>query len=88
MHELPDWSNFVAAMAEQCLHLAADEVTKKHCTPCISPALYADDNKKRRNENVQGWGGWLALDIDNDGPLLPIHIEDAVQVLDAQGLNF
>jgi hypothetical protein len=56
MHELPDWSNFVAAMAEQCLHLAADEVTKKHCTPCISPALYADDNKKRRNENVQGWG--------------------------------
>jgi len=33
-------------------------------SPLISPALFTDGNT-RRNANVESWGGWAALDIDD-----------------------
>jgi hypothetical protein len=36
----------------------------KEGSPLISPAVYEED-AKRRNVNVLGWGSWAALDIDD-----------------------
>lgn len=36
----------------------------KKGSPLISPAIYKPD-MKRRNDNVLGWGGWAALDVDD-----------------------
>jgi hypothetical protein len=35
----------------------------KKSSPLISPAYY-EDKTKRRNENVIGWAGWCAVDVD------------------------
>ena len=31
----------------------------------ISPAIYKPDTDKRRNANVEAWGGWAAIDVDD-----------------------
>ncbi len=81
---VPDWSEFVANMADLCVQRPANEFTKKRRTPAISPALYVNGGT-RSNENVSGWGGWVALDVDND--LLYVSVEDAIAHLNGVGLN-
>ena len=45
--------------------LAGDDKypTKKEA-PLMSPATY-EPGTTRANDNVVGWGGWAALDVDN-----------------------
>ena len=42
----------------------SDKYPTKHDAPLISPAIYKP-NMTRANDNVTGWGGWAALDIDD-----------------------
>ena len=42
----------------------SDKHPTKHDAPLISPAIYKP-NMTRANDNVTGWGGWAALDIDD-----------------------
>jgi len=84
-HLIRGWDEFVSNMADLCVWRDANEVTKKRHTPAISPAVY-ENGDMRRNTNVTGWGGWTALDVDND--LMYTPIEDAISVLDEMGLNY
>ncbi len=83
--EVADWSDFVADMADLTEHRKANEHTKKKATPSVSPAVY-DNGGTRLNANVTGWGGWAALDVDND--LIYTSIEDAQAAMEAMGLSY
>jgi hypothetical protein len=83
-YSAPDWTEFVANIADLCIQRHANEFTKKRRTPAISPALY-ENGGTRSNENVSGWGAWVALDVDND--LLYVPVEDAMTHLNGMGLN-
>jgi hypothetical protein len=80
MHEC-DWSDFVSAMVDLYDPRGATDYTKKSSTPAISPAIYPD-GARRANEHVLGWGGWIGLDIDNDGPIWTT-VDDVVAALEA-----
>ena len=58
------WPEFVATMRDFSTQPRPATVEEKtDHTPMISPAIYAAD-ATRKNENVEGFGGWFALDID------------------------
>jgi hypothetical protein len=87
MHEVADWSEFVLKMAGYAEQRPANKITKELHTPCISPAVYTSVHR-RKNEHVAAWGGWIAIDVDNDGPLLPVTIEESLIILQDLGLNY
>lgn len=79
-----DWPSFIAFMAEyadQPRPATADE-KKYHC-PLVSPAVYAE-GATRLNANVEGFGGWYALDVD-DGR---VSVDQAVQIMEAIPSDF
>ena len=63
-HKRMDYSSF-DEFAGVLYKLASDDKypTKKEA-PLISPATY-EPNTTRANDNVVGWGGWAALDVDD-----------------------
>lgn len=74
-----DWPSFVAFMAEYAEQVRpATEHEKKYVCPLVSPAVYAEGDT-RLNANVQGFGGWYALDVD-DGR---ISVDQAIQIMEA-----
>lgn len=86
MHCAKEWSDFVANMAELREPRLANNFVKTKETPSISPALYGP-RATRGNDNVIGWGAWVALDIDNQG-LLRATAEEAARELEERGLNY
>jgi hypothetical protein len=82
---LTTWAEFVGDLTSGRSSRHADDRTKKHGTPLISPAAY-DLGARRRDVNVIGWGGWMGLDIDNEG-LLYTPFDMAVAEIEALGLN-
>lgn len=56
---------------------AGAEITSD-CSPLISPAIY-EDGTLRRNENVERWASWAALDID--------HYDGDYQSFDSNGFK-
>ncbi len=82
---LTTWAEFVGELASGRSSRHADDRTKKHATPLISPAAY-DLGARRRDVNVIGWGSWMGLDIDNEG-LLYTPFDMAVAEIEALGLN-
>lgn len=85
MHEVADWSEFVLAMAALTEPRDATDRVKKYGTPAISPAVYPP-GAQRGNDKVLSWGGWVALDVDND--LLNVPADESVQILRNSGMNF
>ena len=63
-HKRMDYTSF-DEFAGVLYKLASDDKypTKKEA-PLISPATY-EPNTTRANDNVVGWGGWAALDVDD-----------------------
>ena len=63
-HKRMDYNDF--SEFENVLYKLAksDKYPTKHDAPLISPAIYKP-NMTRANDNVTGWGGWAALDIDD-----------------------
>jgi len=82
---LTTWEGFVGDLTSRRSPRHADDRTKKHATPLISPAAY-DLGTRRKDVNVIGWGGWMGLDIDNEG-LLYTPFEMAVAEVETLGLN-
>jgi hypothetical protein len=85
-HTVSDWSEFVMHLAGQCMFLPADDWGKKKNCLMISPATYTP-GRERENNSVQTWGGWCALDVDNEGPITT-PTEIATEVMTALGYNF
>lgn len=74
-----DWSSFVEFMADYAGQTRpATEHEKKYVCPLVSPAVYAE-GATRLNANVQGFGGWYALDVD-DGR---VSVDQAIQIMEA-----
>ena len=55
------WSEFETVLYRLA---SQDKYKAKTDAPLISPAVYKDDTT-RANDNVTGWGGWAAVDIDD-----------------------
>lgn len=72
MHQVDDFSDFVAELADMRVQATANEITKQR-QMMISPAIYT--TPIRSNDNVVGWGRWLAYDIDNTGPI-PVAVDE------------
>lgn len=78
------FSEFAVFLAEEFANEApATEKEKKHHTPLISPAAYAEDSV-RANENVLCYGGWFAIDADTG----TVPVEEIVEYLRALEINF
>jgi hypothetical protein len=82
---LTTWAELVSELSSGRLPRRADNQTKKHATPLISPAAY-NLGARRRDVNVIGWGGWMGLDIDNEG-LVYTPFDMALAEIEALGLN-
>ena len=69
-HKRMDFSSY--AQFEQLLfELSRQKRKDKKSAPLISPAIYVEDTT-RANDNVIGWAGWCAVDVDEhvfDGDL-------------------
>jgi hypothetical protein len=83
--QLTTWTQFVHDLDSERSLRRADDRTKKHATPLISPAAY-ELGDSRKDANVIGWGGWMALDIDNDG-LFPAPFDMAAAEIRALNVN-
>lgn len=82
---LTTWPDFARDLAAEQSPRHADDRTKKYATPLISPAAY-DLGTRRKDVNVIGWGGWMGLDIDNDG-MIYTPFEMAVTEIETLGVN-
>lgn len=74
------WDEFVATL-EVAAKVDRNAIDKPH-SPSVSPALYAQGTR-RGNANVQGFGGWFALDIDH----APGSLQDASDLCIKAGVN-
>ncbi len=85
MKECP-WGEFIEDLALGYEERFANDHTKKFSTPAISPAIYAK-GATRCDESVLGWGGWMGIDIDNDG-FLYTSFDDAIRFMTEIGCDF
>ena len=70
-HKRIDFSSY--AKFEQLLFdLSRQKRPDKKSAPLISPAIYTEDTT-RANDNVIGWAGWCAVDIDEHNFSNPIE---------------
>ena len=80
------WGEFVLRIIEDRVEVPANEMSKKHRTPSISPAIYPE-GVTRHKDHVTGWGGWMGLDVDNDG-VLYTSMQDAAAIMDGVGTDY
>lgn len=59
--DLNSWSNFESLL----YNLSKVERKNKKSAELISPAIYKSKSSLRRNIEVDSWGGWAAVDVDN-----------------------
>lgn len=74
---LPSWNKFESLLYSLSKEAGYKPKKDERCdgSPLITPAIF-NENGLRRNDNVQYWGGWAALDVDQyDGTF-----EDAIKV--------
>ena len=58
-----EFENLLYTLSKKKGYKAKKNERNKQSSPLISPAYY-EKGTKRRNENVIGWAGWCAVDID------------------------
>jgi hypothetical protein len=80
------WAEFILRIIEDRIEVPANDKSKKHGTPSISPAIYPE-GVTRHKDHVTGWGGWMGLDVDNDG-VFYTSMQDAAAIVDGFGIDY
>lgn len=78
--QVTTWGGF-ADKLESMFQIERDTIDKPH-SPSVSPAIY-NAGGRRKNAEVQGFGGWFAIDIDDAGCTL----QDASDLCSAAGVS-
>jgi hypothetical protein len=76
-YSLPTWDAFCGALKD----LSELPVENKRDAPLISPAIYKEGTT-RANANVDYWGGWCALDVDDVDFNMDTLENDILQICD------